>query len=51
MNKINKTVSIIPDALEDYGIRKPKGSIQTKLKTGIVIPVHDMVQILADLFL
>ena len=51
MNKIDKSGSVIQADLEDYGMKKPKGSIQAKLKTGILIPVHNLVQNVAYLFL
>ena len=51
MNNMNKTGSMIQVVFEDYGMKKPKESIQTKLKTGIVIPVHKLVQNVSYLFL
>ena len=51
MNIINKTGSMIQVDIEDYGIKKPKESIQTKLKASSVIPAHNLVQNASYLFL
>ena len=37
--------------LEDYGIRKSKERIQTKLKTGSIIPAYNLVRNVSHLFL